>query len=41
MISWKRKYNKNFIIKALTDNQATDQVKTTRTPKIHQQDTII
>ena len=32
---------KTFIIKFLTENQATDHVKATTTPKVHQRDTTI
>ena len=32
---------KAYITKVLTENQATDHVKTTTTPKIHQQDTAV
>ena len=32
---------KKYIIKSLTEKQATDHVKATTTPKIHQRDTAI
>ena len=32
---------KTFIINFLTENQATDHVKATTTPKVHQRDTTI
>ena len=32
---------KTYIIKSLTENQTTDHVKETTTPKVHQRDTVI
>ena len=32
---------KTYVIKSLTENQATDHVKATTTPKVHQRDTAI
>ena len=42
-ISYLRNENitKTYIIKSLTENQATDHVKATTTPKVHQRDTAI